>query len=189
MTLRIRKGMPLAAALGGGRLAIAGPEVPAGKYARASLTALGVWDSVKDRLARAENVRGALAFVARGETPLGIVYDTDAKIEPKRAHRRPVPGRQPPADRLPRRRGRGFEEPGRAGVSGRPAEPGRGGGVQEVRVHRSRALKLSSAARSVTLAHGRNRSRWRAAATAICRPTRSRSPPPGAPPIPTAPPS
>ncbi len=83
LSLRIRRNMPLAAALGGERLAVAGPEVPAGRYAQASLTALGVWDSVKDYLARGENVRGALAFVARGETPLGIVYDTDAKIEPK----------------------------------------------------------------------------------------------------------
>ena len=83
LKLPIRKGMPLAAALGGGRLAVAGPEVPAGRYAQASLTALGVWDGVKDRLARAENVRAALAFVARGETPFGIVYDTDAKIEPR----------------------------------------------------------------------------------------------------------
>ena len=82
LRLRIGEGMPLAAALGTGRLAMAGPEVPAGKYAQASLTSLGVWDSVKDRLARAENVRAALAFVARGETPLGIVYDTDARIEP-----------------------------------------------------------------------------------------------------------
>jgi molybdate transport system substrate-binding protein len=81
--LTIRNGFPLAAALGGGRLAIAGPEVPAGKYGRASLQALGVWDSVKDRLAPADNVRGALAFVAQGEAPLGIVYDTDAKAEPK----------------------------------------------------------------------------------------------------------
>jgi molybdate transport system substrate-binding protein len=83
LTLRIRKGMPLAAALGAGRLAVAAPEVPAGRYAQASLTALGVWDGVKDRLARAENVRAALAFVALGETPLGIVYDTDAKVEPR----------------------------------------------------------------------------------------------------------
>ena len=80
--LRNAKGMPLAAALGAGRLAIAGPDVPAGKYAQASLTTLGVWDSVKDKLARAENVRAALAFVARGEAPLGVVYDTDAKVEP-----------------------------------------------------------------------------------------------------------
>ncbi|MBA3810930.1 MAG: molybdate ABC transporter substrate-binding protein [Caulobacteraceae bacterium] len=80
--LRIGKGMALATALGTGRLAMAGPEVPAGKYGQAALTSLGVWDSVKDKLARADNVRGALAFVARGETPLGIVYDTDARIEP-----------------------------------------------------------------------------------------------------------
>jgi molybdate transport system substrate-binding protein len=81
--LHIAPGMPLAAALGPGRLAIAGPDVPAGRYAQASLTALGVWTSVQDKLARAESVRAALAFVARGETPLGIVYDTDAKVEPK----------------------------------------------------------------------------------------------------------
>jgi len=81
--LTIRKGFPLAKALGDGRLAIAGPEVPAGKYGRAALAALGALDSVKDHLAPAENVRGALAFVAQGEAPLGIVYDTDAKTEPK----------------------------------------------------------------------------------------------------------
>lgn len=81
LSLRIAKGMPLAAALGGGRLAVAGPEVPAGIYARASLTTLGVWDSVQGKLAPVENVRAALALVARGETPLGIVYDTDAKVE------------------------------------------------------------------------------------------------------------
>lgn len=82
-TLTIRRGMPVAAALGSGRLAVAGPEVPAGKYAKASLTALGVWDSVSGRLAQAENVRTALQYVARGESPLGIVYDTDAKVEPR----------------------------------------------------------------------------------------------------------
>lgn len=83
LRLRIAPGMPLARALGDGRLAIAGPDVPAGRYGRASLTALGVLDSVKDKLAPAENVRSALAFVATGAAPLGIVYDTDAKIEPK----------------------------------------------------------------------------------------------------------
>jgi molybdate transport system substrate-binding protein len=81
--LKIGKNMPLAAALGDGRLSVAGPDVPAGKYAKASLTALGVWPSVETKLAQAENVRGALAFVARGEAPLGVVYDTDAKVEPK----------------------------------------------------------------------------------------------------------
>jgi len=83
VALKVGKGMPLAKTLGAGRLAVAGPDVPAGKYAKASLTALGVWDSVSGKLVQAENVRAALQFVARGETPLGIVYDTDAKVEPK----------------------------------------------------------------------------------------------------------
>lgn len=83
VALKVGKGMPLAKALGSGRLAVAGPDVPAGKYAKASLTALGAWDSVSGKLVEAENVRAALQFVARGETPLGIVYDTDAKVERK----------------------------------------------------------------------------------------------------------
>jgi molybdate transport system substrate-binding protein len=80
--LDIQPGFPLARALGGGRLAMAGPEVPAGKYGQASLQALGVWDQVKDHTARGDNVRAALQFVARGEAPFGIVYDTDALTEP-----------------------------------------------------------------------------------------------------------
>ena len=83
VALKIGKGMPLAKTLGDGRLAVAGPDVPAGKYAKASLGALGVWDSVSGQLAQAENVRMALQYVARGESPLGIVYDTDARVEPK----------------------------------------------------------------------------------------------------------
>ncbi len=83
VALKIGRGMPLAKVLGQRRLAIAGPDVPAGKYAKASLSALGVWDGVSGRLAQAENVRMALQYVARGESPLGIVYDTDAKVEPK----------------------------------------------------------------------------------------------------------
>lgn len=81
--LAIGRGMPLAQTLGQGRLAMAAPEVPAGRYGRAALTSLGVWDSVKARLASAENVRTALLYVSRGEAPLGIVYDTDAKVDPK----------------------------------------------------------------------------------------------------------
>jgi molybdate transport system substrate-binding protein len=80
--LDIKKGFPLAQALGSGRLAIAGPDVPAGRYGQASLTTLGVWDQVKDKTARGENVRATLQFVVRGEAPLGIVYDTDANSEP-----------------------------------------------------------------------------------------------------------
>jgi molybdate transport system substrate-binding protein len=82
--LRIGRGFPLARALGGGRLAIGDPQaVPAGRYARAALTAYGVWPSVAARLAPAENVRAALLLVARKEAPLGIVYETDAKAEPR----------------------------------------------------------------------------------------------------------
>ncbi|MEO5773836.1 MAG: molybdate ABC transporter substrate-binding protein [Sphingomicrobium sp.] len=77
--LQIRPGFPLAKALGHGRLAIADPgSVPAGKYGQAALIRLGVWNSVEARLAPAENVRAALAFVERAEAPLGIVYETDA---------------------------------------------------------------------------------------------------------------
>ena len=84
LRLKIGPGFKLAAELGDGRLAVADPDaVPAGKYAKAALIALQVWPSVEGRLARAENVRAALAFVARGETPLGIVYATDARAEPK----------------------------------------------------------------------------------------------------------
>jgi molybdate transport system substrate-binding protein len=57
--------------------------VPAGKYAKAALEHLGAWDGVKDRLAPAENVRAALALVALGEAPLGIVYRSDAWAEPR----------------------------------------------------------------------------------------------------------
>jgi molybdate transport system substrate-binding protein len=64
-----------------GRLAVGDPDhVPAGIYARQALTALGVWPDLEARLARADNVRAALALVARGEAPLGIVYATDAAI-------------------------------------------------------------------------------------------------------------
>jgi len=82
LRLSITPGFDLTAALGEGRLATADPDsVPAGKYARAALTKLGVWQSVSDRLVRGENVRAALAYVARGEAPLGIVYQTDAQAE------------------------------------------------------------------------------------------------------------
>ena len=75
---------PLAALLGDKRLAMADPDsVPAGKYGRAALEALEVWAEVAPKVARAENVRAALALVARGEAPFGIVYATDAVAERK----------------------------------------------------------------------------------------------------------
>lgn len=83
--LRIAPGFALRTALEErGRLALADPDfVPAGRYARAALESLGIWDTVNERLARAENVRAALALVARGEAPLGIVYETDSRAEPR----------------------------------------------------------------------------------------------------------
>jgi molybdate transport system substrate-binding protein len=76
-------GFPLAQLLGNGRLAMADPAaVPAGIYGKEALTKLGVWSSVAGRVAEAENVRLALELVARGEAPLGIVYQTDAAVEP-----------------------------------------------------------------------------------------------------------
>ncbi|MFT4056598.1 MAG: molybdate ABC transporter substrate-binding protein [Novosphingobium sp.] len=81
--VRIGRGMPLAQALGNGRLAIADPSgVPAGIYGKQALTRLGVWISVQDRLAPGDSVRGALALVSRGAAPLGIVYATDARADP-----------------------------------------------------------------------------------------------------------
>lgn len=74
--------LDLAGMLGGGRLAMALVDaVPAGVYGKQALVSLGLWDSVAPRVAQADNVRGALAFVAQGEAPLGIVYATDAMAE------------------------------------------------------------------------------------------------------------
>lgn len=82
LRVSIRPGFDLARLLGNGHLAVADPDsVPAGIYARAALEKLGVWNSAAPRLVRAENVRAALAYVARGDAPLGIVYRTDALVE------------------------------------------------------------------------------------------------------------
>jgi len=75
----VKKGFDLAALLGEGRLAVGDPDhVPAGIYAKQAMQSLGLWHSVEPRLARADNVRAALALVARGEAPYGIVYSSDA---------------------------------------------------------------------------------------------------------------
>jgi molybdate transport system substrate-binding protein len=80
--LKIAPGFRLREALAGGRLAVADPaSVPAGKYAKAALEDLGVWGEVSGSLVQAENVRSALMFVGRGEAPLGVVYDTDARAD------------------------------------------------------------------------------------------------------------
>ena len=80
----IAQGFDLAELVGDGRLAMANVDsVPAGKYGKAALEKLGVWDSVSGKVAQAENVRAALALVSTGEAPLGIVYKTDAAADPK----------------------------------------------------------------------------------------------------------
>src|SRR5215470_16569379 len=84
LSTTIAPGFNLAALLKDGRLAMASVDaVPAGKYGKAALEKLGAWDGVKDKVAQAENVRATLALVSRGEAPLGIVYATDAKSDPK----------------------------------------------------------------------------------------------------------
>jgi molybdate transport system substrate-binding protein len=81
---KIQTGFPLAKLLAGGKLSMADTAtVPCGKYGKASLEKLGVWASVAGEVVQAENVRAALALVARKEAPLGIVYQTDATVEPK----------------------------------------------------------------------------------------------------------
>ena len=82
--LTIAPNFDLVGALGkDGRIAMGEPNsVPAGKYAKSSLTALGVWDAVTPRIVSADNVRAALNFVVKGEAPLGVVYRSDAISEP-----------------------------------------------------------------------------------------------------------
>ena len=81
-TVEIGPDFDLLDALGDGRLAMAQVDsVPAGKYGKEALTNLGVWDAVEGHVAQAENVRAALALVASGEAPFGIVYATDANAE------------------------------------------------------------------------------------------------------------
>jgi molybdate transport system substrate-binding protein len=81
--VNLAPGLDLAAALKDGRLAMANVDaVPAGKYGKAALEKLGAWDGVKSSIAQADNVRGALLLVSRGEASLGIVYQTDAASDP-----------------------------------------------------------------------------------------------------------
>lgn len=92
----------LTAALQGGRLAMALVDaVPAGIYGKAALQSLGHWDALAPRVAQADNVRAALALVALGEAPLGIVYATDAAAEPRVSVRAVFPAETHPPIRYP----------------------------------------------------------------------------------------
>ncbi len=82
MPVTIAPGFPLADMLNNGRLAMCDPMMmPAGRYGRAALQRLGVWDSVKGRIAVAEDVLAAMVLVSRQEAALGIVFDTDARLD------------------------------------------------------------------------------------------------------------
>ena len=84
LDLTVTRKFPLAAALGERRLAMGDPaHVPAGLYAKAALENLGVWSEVAPKAAYVGSVRAALVLVERGETPVGIVYATDARISPR----------------------------------------------------------------------------------------------------------
>jgi molybdate transport system substrate-binding protein len=79
----IAPGFDLAALVGDGRIVTGDVRaVPVGKYAKAALEKLGSWTAAERKFAMADNVRAALTLVARGEAVLGIVYETDAKVEP-----------------------------------------------------------------------------------------------------------
>lgn len=79
----IAQGFDLAKLAGDGRIATGDVQsVPVGKYAKAALEKLGAWNAASSRFAMADNVRAALTLVARNEAVLGIVYETDARVEP-----------------------------------------------------------------------------------------------------------
>jgi molybdate transport system substrate-binding protein len=79
----IGQGFDLAKLAGDGKIATGDVKsVPVGKYAKAALEKLGAWTAAEPKFAMAESVRAALTLVARGEAVLGIVYSTDAKVEP-----------------------------------------------------------------------------------------------------------
>ena len=129
--------LDLGALLAGGRLAIGNPDhVPAGIYARQALEALGLWPEAKERLAPAADVRAALALVARGEAPLGIVYATDAIRVPDIHVVAPVPACAARADRLPGRPHRGPQLTARGAILRLPDRAGGPGRIRPRRLHR-----------------------------------------------------
>ena len=60
-------------------IALGDPEsVPAGQYAKETLTNLNVWDSIQDKVSFGTNVTEVLNQVAAANADAGIVYATDA---------------------------------------------------------------------------------------------------------------
>jgi molybdate transport system substrate-binding protein len=74
---------PADLAAGGGRIALAGENVPAGRYARQALESAGAWDAIAPRVVAGDSVRTVLSWVARREVPAGVVYSTDVLVEPR----------------------------------------------------------------------------------------------------------
>lgn len=111
----IDPGLELAAMLGAGRIAMAFVDAaPAGLYGKAALQSLGHWESVAGRVAQTENVRGALALVATGQTPLGIVYATDAAADDNVTVIGTFPAHSHPPIRYPAAAVATSKHPGRA---------------------------------------------------------------------------
>ena len=97
----IGPGFDLAKLAGDGKIATGDVKaVPVGKYAKAALEKLGAWTAAEPKFAMAESVRAALTLVARGEAALGIVYSTDAKVEPGVKIVGTFPADSHPADHL-----------------------------------------------------------------------------------------
>ena len=131
----IAPGFDLAKLAGDGRIATGDVKaVPVGLYAQAALEKLGVWPSVEPKMAMTANVRAALVLVARGEAPLGIVYSTDAKVEPgvKVVGVFPDNSHARSSIRWRRRRERQAR---RDAVSGVPALAGREDDIRDLRLH------------------------------------------------------
>lgn len=96
------KAIDLATLMDGGRLAMAMVQsVPAGIYGKAAIENLGQWDEIAPLAAQVDNVRAALALVALGETPFGIVYATDALADPRVHIAARIPGDSHPAIQYP----------------------------------------------------------------------------------------
>ena len=130
----IGQGFDLAKLAGDGRIATGDVKaVPVGKYAKAALEKLGSWTAAGPKFAMAENVRAALTLVGRGEAVLGIVYETDAKVEPNVKIIAHIPEDSHPAITYPVAATAG--KAGSGGLCPIPALKRREGDLREIRLH------------------------------------------------------
>ena len=144
----------LAKLIGDGRIATGEvSSVPVGKYAKGALEKLGIWASVQNKFAMADNVRAAMALVSRGEAVLGIVYETDAKVDRECEDRRRVSGRLASADHVSGGRDRERQAGGRR-LSQLPAQQHREGRIRAIRLHLPGAADILMHASSSSPAAG-----------------------------------